>query len=103
MKIDVQKNNRFEPDFLIGRAVYVLYYNEFNLRVTYFGPENKSTYKPNETILIKDFISYADGIVLEHIKTAGHLEKAIYNLALKCQVHGRDHLGRLESDVIAIG
>lgn len=96
-------NNKFEPDFLLGRAVYVLNYNEFNLRVTYFGPENKSTYKPNETILIKDFKSYADGIILEHITTVGHLEKAVYNLALKCHVHRRDHLGRLVSDVIAIG
>ncbi|MBZ0179443.1 MAG: hypothetical protein K8F36_09130 [Melioribacteraceae bacterium] len=98
-----QQNNKSEPDFILGRAVYVLDYNEFNLRVTYFGPENKSTYKPNETILIKSFVSYADGIILENIKTVSHLEKAIYNLAIKCLVDKRDHLGRLVSDVFVVG
>ncbi|MDD3558745.1 MAG: hypothetical protein PHW27_09240 [Melioribacteraceae bacterium] len=53
--------------------------------------------------MIKSFVSYADGIILENIKTVSHLEKAIYNLAIKCLVDKRDHLGRLVSDVFVVG
>lgn len=92
-----------EQDFVLGRVVYAINNNEFNIKVTYFGENNKLSYNPNEIIIIRDFISYADGIIKDKIKTAAQLESALRNLALKCIVHRRDNLGRLISDVIAIG